>query len=67
MNKKHHNMGVKIRTIIGSSRYGDYFEYRVGNKEYWVQGELYFNESKGRYEHEHEGPRGGRYLIVWYR
>lgn len=44
-------MGAKIRTIIGSSRYGDYFEYRVGNKEYWVQGELYYNESKCRYEH----------------
>ena len=61
--------------IIGKRKYvrGDnnativYFEYRVGNKEYWVQGELYYNESKCRYEHEHEGPRGGRYLIVWYR
>lgn len=39
-------MEAKIRTIIGSSRCGDYFEYRVGNKEYWVQGELYYNESK---------------------
>ncbi len=59
-------MARSIRTIRGTYRRGDYFEYQVGNKEYWVQGELYYNERKERYEHEHEGPRGGRYLIVWY-
>lgn len=59
-------MATKIRTIKGTSHSGDYFEYRIGNKEYWVQGELHYNKREGRYEHEHEGPRGGRYLIVWY-
>lgn len=43
-------MEAKIRTIKGTSRSGDYFEYRIGNKEYWVQGELYYNERKERYE-----------------
>lgn len=66
MNKKQCNMATKIRTIKGTSHNGDYFEYQIGNKEYWVQGELYYNKREGRYEHEHEGPRGGRYLIVWY-
>ena len=59
-------MATKIRTIKGTSHNGDYFEYRIGNTEYWVQGELYYNKRECRYEHEHEGPRGGRYLIVWY-
>lgn len=58
-------MGRSIKTIRGTYRQGDYFEYRVGNKEYWVQGEVSYNRAKERYEHLHEGARGGQYLIVW--
>ena len=43
----------------------DYFEYEVNGKEYWVQGELYYNKKKERYEHIHEGSRGGEVLIFW--
>lgn len=59
-------MATKKRTIKGTYRNRDYFEYRIGNNEYWIQGELYYNRKKERYEHIHEGPRGGEYLIVWY-
>lgn len=59
-------MGTKTRTIRGTYHRGDYFEYQIGNKEYWVQGELSYNRAKERYEHVHEGARGGQYLIVWY-
>ena len=43
----------------------NYFEYEVNGKEYWTQGELYYNKKKERYEHIHEGPRGGEVLIFW--
>lgn len=43
----------------------DHFEYEVNGKEYWVQGELYYNKKKERYEYIHEGSRGGEVLIFW--
>lgn len=42
-----------------------YFDYYFKGQMFFVQGELYFNESKQRYEHIHYGPRGGKYLIIW--
>lgn len=42
-----------------------YFEYEVNGASFWVQGELAYNRNKKRYEHEHIGVRGGKYLIVW--
>ena len=54
------------KVIRGISKIGNYFDYEVNGKEYWIQGELYFNKDKNRYEHTHIGKRGGTYLIVWY-
>lgn len=42
-----------------------YFDYSVNGKYYWVQGEMYYNRKKQRYEHEHIGKRGGKTLIFW--
>lgn len=42
-----------------------YFDYYVNGKYYWVQGEMYYNKKRKRYEHEHIGARGGRTLIFW--
>lgn len=42
-----------------------YFEYEINNKSYWVQGELYYNKQKKRYEHEHIASHGEIYLITW--
>lgn len=42
-----------------------YFDYYFKGQMFFVQGELYFNESKQRYEHTHYGPRGGKHLIIW--
>lgn len=42
-----------------------YFDYEVNGKYYWVQGELYYNNKKNRYEHVHIGARGGETLIFW--
>lgn len=39
--------------------------YAIGKKDYEVTGELYYNKSKDRIEHIHEGVRGGQYLIIW--
>lgn len=40
-------------------------EYEVNGKQFEVTGEFYYNKSRGRIEHTHEGPRGGEYLIYW--
>ena len=42
-----------------------YFTYEINGKEYYVEGELYYNKSKKRFEHTHIGPRGGETLIYW--
>jgi hypothetical protein len=42
-----------------------YYDYFFKGQMYWVQGELYYNEKKKRFEHIHLGPRGGKYLIIW--
>lgn len=38
--------------------------YTIGKKDYEVTGEFYYNKSKDRIEHIHEGVRGGQYLII---
>lgn len=56
-----------MKTIKGESfdlRSG-YFDYYFKKQMFWVQGELAYNEKKKRFEHEHIGVRGGRYLIYW--
>lgn len=55
-----------MRTKRGNSynkRY--YFDYEVNGKYFWVQGDLFYNDKKHRYEHVHVGPRGGEILIFW--
>ena len=42
-----------------------YFDYEINGKYFWVQGELYYNKEKSRYEHIHIGKRGGETLIFW--
>lgn len=54
-----------MKTIKGTYRDNNYFEYEVNGKKYWVQGELHWNKAKNRLEHTHTGPRGGEYLIYW--
>lgn len=54
------------KVIRGTSKSGNYFDYEVNGEYCWIQGELYFNKYKNRYEHTHIGKRGGTYLIVWY-
>lgn len=55
-----------MKTKRGNSyNNANYFTYEINGKEYWVQGELYYNDSKKRYEHTHVGPRGGEILIFW--
>nr|DAR45083.1 MAG TPA: PBCV-specific basic adaptor domain [Caudoviricetes sp.] len=55
-----------MKTIKGTYRDNNYFEYEVNGKKYWVQGELYWNKKRNRLEHTHTGPRGGKYLIYWH-
>ncbi len=54
-----------MKAIKGTYRNGNYFEYMVGKMTYYIQGELYWNRSKNRLEHIHEGVRGGKSLIYW--
>ena len=61
--KYYYNMKT-INGTTADTRSG-YFEYEVNGASFWVQGELAYNESKKRFEHEHIGVRGGRYLIYW--
>lgn len=42
-----------------------YFDYEINGKYFWIQGELYYNKKKSRYEHIHIGKRGGETLIFW--
>lgn len=43
----------------------NYVIYEVNGEYFEVWGEFYFNIKKNRWEHEHTGKRGGKYLIVW--
>ena len=56
-----------MKTVKGTSynTKTNYFEYTINGKEFWVQGELYYNKKKDRFEHTHIGPRGGESLVVW--
>ena len=40
-----------MKTIKGTYRDNNYFEYEVNGKKYWVQGELYYYRSNNK-----EGP-----------
>lgn len=53
-----------MKAIKGTYRNGNYFEYMVGKMTYHIQGELYWNRSKNRLEHIHEGVRGGPYILA---
>lgn len=53
------------KIIEGTDHWGNIFEYEINGKQYSIQGELYYNKKKERYEHIHVGPRGGEYLIWW--
>lgn len=68
-NKDKNNINLTImdytKIIQGTYRNNNYFEYEINGKVYWIQGELYYNKKKERYEHIHVGPRGGEYLIWW--
>lgn len=55
-----------MKVIKGTLRNGDYFEYEINGKTHWVQGELFYNKKKERFEHIHWGPRNGMTKIVWY-
>lgn len=44
---------------------GYYIEYEVNGKEFWAQGEFYYDKKRGIYTHIHEGVRGGNYEIVF--
>ena len=55
-------MKTKRGTSYNKARF---FEYEMNGKEYTVQGDLYYNRKKQRYEHTHIGPRGGETLIFW--
>lgn len=39
-----------MKTIKGTYRDNNYFEYEVNGKKYWVQGELHWNKGKNRLE-----------------
>ena len=50
---------------FGGNCQGGTMGYTIGKKDYEVTGEFYYNKSKDRIEHIHEGVRGGQYLIIW--
>ena len=59
----------RMKTIkaayFGGNCQGGTMGYTIGKKDYEVTGEFYYNKSKDRIEHIHEGVRGGQYLIIW--
>ena len=55
---------LNLGEFTGNSQSGA-MSYTIGNKEYEVSGEFYYNKAKDRIEHVHEGPKGGQYLIIW--
>lgn len=46
--------------IRGTLQCGNYFEWEWLGRTYWVQGELYYNREKKRYEHH-----WGKILVWW--
>jgi|GEM_PF-1553287 len=68
-NRDLNNINIAImdftKIIEGTDHWGNVFEYEINGKQYSIQGELYYNKKKERYEHIHVGPRGGEYLIWW--
>ena len=43
----------------------NYFIYFVNGYEFEISGELAYNGKRKRFEHVHEGPRGGKILVYW--
>ena len=43
----------------------NFVSYEINGEYFEVWGEFSFNKKKNRWEHEHIGKRGGKYLIVW--
>ena len=68
-NRDLNNINIAImdftKIIQGTDHWGNVFEYEINGKQFSIQGELYYNKKKERYEHIHVGPRGGEYLIWW--
>ena len=68
-NKYLNNINIAImdftKIIQGTDHWGNVFEYEINGKQFSIQGELYYNKKRERYEHIHVGPRGGEYLIWW--
>lgn len=58
-----------MKTIKANFAYrsglGHCIEYTIGKHTYSVDGEFYYNTKKNRMEHLHEGPKGGKYLVIF--
>lgn len=55
-----------MKTIKANYESSSHFvSYEVNGEYFEGWGEFFFNKKKNRYEHEHIGKRGGKYLIVW--
>lgn len=60
---KSNNIMKTIKADKESTR--NFVSYEINGKYYEAWGEFFFNKKKHRWEHEHIGKRGGKYLIVW--
>ena len=72
INQGGETLPIKLRAMktikaayFGGNCQGGTMGYTIGKKDYEVTGEFYYNKSKDRIEHIHEGVRGGQYLIIW--
>lgn len=56
-----------MKTIKATSMWAHHsvMDYTVNGVDYSVNGEFHYNKILKRFEHEHIGIRGGRYLIVF--
>lgn len=57
-----------MKTIKADDMYNKHrvMEFTICGYQNSCTGEFYYNKKKKRYEHIASGPRGGRYLVVWY-
>ena len=60
---KSNNIMKTIKADKESTR--NFVSYEINGEYYEAWGEFFFNKKKNRWEHEHIGKRGGKYLIVW--
>ena len=47
--------------------YNSTMQYSINGKSYSVSGQLYYNNTRKRFEHIHIGKRNGKYLVVFYK